>query len=779
MAKGSLTDYLTGKQVPDEPEEHVLQALAQEVVEVYGYPKQRVRRKHAVQMGSDEREADLVIFLDDRCRKAHIVAETKAPNKKRGLAQGKSYAASLRARYVLWTNGTDRAAWDMEADEEIGDVPAAHAPKKALVYGNDVGLDLRLIPDARDFRVIMGRCHDALRNIDHKTLDRAFEIMSRILYARIWDEMNTPSGAFYSFQAGYGETIGEVADRARRLYDVARQQEPTIFPADLGVTEDKTLLEIARILGPWSLVRTDLEVKGEAYQEFLDVRLRGEWGQYFTPRTVVKTMVEMADPDERTRILDPAVGSGGFLVYAIYHVRDKLEKGYGKNPSLFLRRMYDFAHYSLFGIEVDDRILQAAMSNMILNEDAHGHIMLGDALQDWPVLKAAGIHRDEFDMILTNPPLGIRESRPHILNNFELGKGLQEQVGHVLFLERGLEALKPGGLFCTIISEDVLERSPYVISWIERHANIRAVVSLPREAFIPYGPNAKTNILLLQKKGGGATDTGVIFMAEAINVGFDKSGKATDTNDLPQIVAHWQEFQEGEHEEDAERRMLSTEPLVFVANRAELGDRIDVKYTYLRFLDDLVTELEEQWRDAGYEVKTFGEITRLVGQVISASADERYNFLSIHFDGTATSKGLIKTKYAELLKVATGDLVMSRIDVLDGAVALVPQELDGGVVSKEFFVFRPRRGVDSIYLWLVLRSDYFRAMTKGLSTGVTGRHRVKWHELAPVRIPVPPPDVQKRLAQGVARAVRLAGQAREEMGAAEQQAAETIGFQPS
>jgi type I restriction enzyme M protein len=538
------------------------------------------------------------------------------------------------------------------------------------------------------------------------------------------------------------------------------------------------IFEIAKILGPLCLTATDLEVKGEAYQEFLDVHFRGPWGQYFTPRNIVRAMVQMADPDESSKVLDPACGSGGFLVYTIYYCRKKMAERYGKESPLFKRLLFEFSHYNLFGIEADDRIAQTAISNMILNEDAHARVFIFDALKSWKELSQLGLTKTMFDFILTNPPLGIRESRRHILDNFELGRGFQEQLGHILFLERGLEFLKPSGFFCTIISEDVLERASSAFDFIQRNAYLRAVISLEREAFIPYGANSKTNILLLQKKAEELVSDNYVFMAEAQNVGYDKAGRAIDENDLPAIVSRWHDiWAEMRSLHSIEEGILDAKPLMFVAKRDRLTQRADVKHTYLQLLRDHLSILKKEWENKGFAVRKLGDVAKLSGEPVRTKPEQTYEFVSVHFDGSASSKGRLKTRYPELLKVRTGDIVMSRIDILDGAVAIIPPHLDNCFVSKEFFVLKVHRPViDAIFLWLLLRSKYFLTLARGYSTGVTGRHRVKWVQLSTIDIPVPDVETQKRLVKHIKRVFSLQSKLQIELETAEQGVSSLLSF---
>ena len=525
-------------------EKDTLLKTLRDLVEVYGYSPKQICVFDQIKMGSKEYEADIVVYRDEQRRSPYIVVETKAPRVE-GLSQAKSYASVIGASFAMWTDGHDTETYDFSSDEIISTIPHASQPCGSLLYGNRVGTPLKPVRDVNELRHVFERLHGVIRDIEKKAHERAFKIASRLIYTKVYDEKNTPTGRFYSFQVGFAEKPSDVAQRIRNLYSVARRREPNIFPEDMGVSHDLTLFKVAKILGHVSLKDTDLDIKGEAYQYFLDVVFRGALGQYFTPREIVRAMVEMVDPTEDMKIIDPACGTGGFLLYSLFDVEKKLKKLYDDIVSV-REKLLEFAYYQLYGVEVEDDIAQAAISSMILCDDAHSHIIVADALAPWDDLSRHGLEPESFDVVLTNPPLGLYEQRREILNQFEVGRNRSRQLSQVLFVERGMEFLKPGGLMVTIMSEDALERDEDFIRYLKGNTLIRAVISLPREAFIPYGANSKTNILVIQKPGPEVPPTDEIFMAEAKFVGYDTSGKRIEKNDLPLIVDKWREF-EREH----------------------------------------------------------------------------------------------------------------------------------------------------------------------------------------------------------------------------------------
>ena len=766
------------------PEEPVRAATYIELIKK-GYSPKRIEFEVYPPRRVPKIPADIVVYTDNEKTRSFIVVETKASSSRnhvsRAMREGLGNANLLVADWLLLVCGAlkkayyvkDRTSLKRLETYEQKDIPESYKPIMKLLFGNEIGKRLEPFRDTKEFSKYMANSHDILRNLENKTLDRAFEIVTRILYTKTWDELNTPRSDYYSFQAGIGEDIPEVAERIRQLYSVAREREPGIFPPALDVNEDRTLFELASLLGPKNIIGTDLEVKGEAYQQFLDVRLRGEWGQFFTHRNLVRAMVDLTRPTEYIKFLDPACGSGGFLVYVFYHIRNDILKKFS-DSGLISRKLFEFSHYNIYGIEIDPRIAQSAISNMILHEDAHAHIYVKNALDSWDNLDP--LKPEQFHLILTNPPLGIEESRRRILSNFVLGSGKETQKVHILFLERCLEFLKPGGILCTIILDDALERMPEILDFINERAVTRAIISLPREAFIPYGSVAKTSIYLLQKRAKDLPSGEYIFMAEAKAIGYNKTGKAVRENHLPEIVKHYLDFQNQLTEHPIQENIISEDPLTFIIHREKVAGRTDVKFAYLSFLQEKMQKLKEYWKSKEYKIKKLGELASPSKKTIRVAPEEEYEFVSIHFEGTMTMRGKTKTEYPSLYVLEEGDLVASGIDLINGAVALTPNEFDGCCASKEFIVLKVGDEANPVYLWYILRSDYFKAFVNGLMTGVTGRHRIKWDQIKNIEIPIPTAEELKAVEQRYDDSIKLYQKSIEELARGEKKTDEILKF---
>lgn len=273
---------------------------------------------------------------------------------------------------------------------------------------------------------------------------------------------------------------------------------------------------------------------------------RDEYRQYFTPRPIVKFMVEFIDPDEDDLIIDPACGSGGFLLYSLMHVIEKIQGKYNENKNSISRISWDFAHKQIFGVEINDRIARIAMMDMIIHEDGHSNIECNNALLDFDKFdKVRDIRPNKYSIVFTNPSFGAIVKDKIILNKFELAKGRKSQKTEILFIERCLELLKEGRKLGIVIPDSILTNSTlqYVREYILKNSKIVAIISLLQHAFSPSGAGVKASLLFLEK-GKTQTKNYKVFMAVAKHIGFD-STRREDSNDLPDILLDWKSYLSG------------------------------------------------------------------------------------------------------------------------------------------------------------------------------------------------------------------------------------------
>ena len=551
------------------PEEKVRAEFYSELIYKYKYEPKRIGLEVEVPRRKPSDWADIVVYEDDNGKKPYIVVECKRDGIseaeiKQAIEQVFGNANSLRAKYAIMVAGSVRIAFDVanyppnEREKNIvsdipiryGKVPKYTYKKGApeIVFG--VGdRDLRK-PSRQELLNKFQQCHDIIWEGGKRNPAEAFDEMSKIMFCKIWDERwITKKGEYYRFQIGTHETKKEVAIRIRDIYRKAQELEPGVFVEPIKVS-DSIIYSVVQILQEISLSKADLDAKGEAFEHFLGKIFKGEMGQYFTPREIVRFMVSFLEPNEFDYIIDPACGSGGFLLEVLEQIRNKLLNELDKKDAD--RRWHDFALEQVWGIEINSQLARVAMMNMILHEDGHTNIENGDALDDPQTWSKEGIRRNfgkKFSLLLTNPPFGavIKWEEKQYIERYKMGGGRKRQKAEVLFIERALEFLKPGGRMGIVLPNGILSNATlqYVRDFIMEKAQILGIISLPHGAFTYYGSNVQASLVFLRKKKEREKlpDNYPIFMAEAKHIGYDTTGRA-DKNELPDILKAWKAFNE-------------------------------------------------------------------------------------------------------------------------------------------------------------------------------------------------------------------------------------------
>ncbi|MBU1422097.1 MAG: N-6 DNA methylase, partial [Bacteroidetes bacterium] len=554
-----------------DPEEAVRIAFYLELIDRYQYPPERINFEVEVPGRTPDVQADIVVFEDDAHKKPYIVVECKKDGiSPAELAQAEKQAIgnanALRSKYCILVAGTIRIARDIAGfaqDERekniIADIPIRYG--KVIKFKYKKGDEPWELKDVTKDELLakFQQCHDALWEGGRRNPAEAFDEMSKLMYCKIQDErFLTKKGEHYRFQVGTHETVNEVGERIKDIYKDAQKIDKEVFTEPIK-TDNPIIYTVAEILQGISLARTDLDVKGEGYEHFLGGVFRGAMGQYFTPRPIVAFMVDFIEPIVSDLIIDPACGSGGFLIHTLEKMRKELHAKLDEKDADY--RWQDFALKQVYGIEINSQLARVAMMNMIIHEDGHTNIENADALDNsetWKRQKIREYLGKDFSLLLTNPPFGasVKEREKAYLANYELGgkiKKRNRQNTEILFIERCLDFLKPGGRMGIVLPDGILSNSSlqYVRDFITERAQILGIVSLPQTAFKrpsskgsgDSGSGVKASLLFLRKKRERETlpKDYPIFMAIAEHIGYDATGRP-DKDEFPDILKAWQEF---------------------------------------------------------------------------------------------------------------------------------------------------------------------------------------------------------------------------------------------
>lgn len=594
VEEGMLLDYITGEPIKDNAKEQVRQRIARALFHEYGIPLDDMARDFRMKVDGRRKKLDLAIFEAGQPHEVEhlrrlVVCQKEPPRTKKGAYKmrdhdqakkefGLLHAAMTEApncRYGLWTNGLEFFFFDKEVSrfdvrfKPLGDWPMADES----IGTRDVVSSARLRKaDPEMLRTAFRRCHNFIHGNEGMPKDAAFWQFLYLIFAKMHDEKRG-KGEEPRFWAGATEQFdpkGRQAIRARiePLFEEVKREYGDIFDASDRITlSDRALAFMVSELARYDFGRTDVDAKGVAYQEIVGDNLRGDRGQYFTPRGAIRLMAEMLDPKSDERVFDPACGTGGFLIASISHLerryreRLRLKEGAELNDEqrAEVRQIQrSFAERHLFGADFDRFLVKASKMNVVMASGAEPNVFHLNSLEfrsgHLPGVEPARKLADlgTMDVVMTNPPFGseIPVTDPNILQQFELAHGwsrtddgafvntgrLQGSVSpEVLFIERCVDWLKPGGRMGIVLPDGILGNpgDEYIRWWILRHCWVLASVDLPVEVFIvEANVNILTSLLFLKKKTQqeiqaedlGATVDYPVFMAVAEKVGFDRRG---------------------------------------------------------------------------------------------------------------------------------------------------------------------------------------------------------------------------------------------------------------
>lgn len=591
---GYTLDYISGNQIKETKKELVRQRIARALIHEYGFSPEDMENNFSI---GGRKKVDIAIFHHDTDHAlgnlSRVVLCRPEPNIGKNAVRIRDFEQAAKdledlenvmrevesVRYGLWTNGLEFFFLEKEQKRfetkcnPIGDWPMA---EESVGTKEVVSNAHTRIADEEMLKITFRRCHNFIHGNEGMPKDAAFWQFLYLIFCKMHDEsLRTKQRQAWNrrFWAGPKEQFEDEGRKAIRkrievLFTEVKAQYKNIFRGNEEITlSDRALAFIVSELARYDFTRTDVDAKGVAYQELVGVNLRGDRGQYFTPRGVVKLVIEMLDPKESETLLDPACGTGGFLVATLKLMLDKFrEEGEIKpgqeNTEEFLtihERLKAYAETRVFGADFDPFLIRAAQMNMVLAGDGRGHIYHINSLE-FPLGHLADLQNAKkdiplgsLDIVATNPPFGseIPITDKHILEQYELahnwepdGEGGFRNTGvlkssvapEILFIERCVKWLKPGtGRMGIVLPDGVLGNpaAEYIRWWIMRETQVLASVDLPVEAFIAEANvNILTSLLFLRRKSDeekhaealGGVEEYPVFMAVAEKVGFDRRG---------------------------------------------------------------------------------------------------------------------------------------------------------------------------------------------------------------------------------------------------------------
>src|SRR5690554_306990 len=633
IPEGKLRDYIDGTIRVDTPEEYVRQTVEKRLINEHKYSKEQIKIEYGVQMGSGKKRADIVIFPEGstteemkdqdniwlviECKKESV----KPTDKNNGVEQMKSYMAACgNCEWGMWTNGMHKEVWRRVRNEqgkyiyeEFNDIPSADGTTDEHERPNRNTL-IKAYDDNLLFT--FKTCHNIIYVNEGLQKQPAFFEFLKIIFCKIHDERNLLEPVEFfttSKERNYKDGQASVYKRISKIFEDVKKRHGQIFDKNDEIKlAPRTVTYLVAELQKYALLTTNIDIKGKAYEEIVGANLRGDRGEFFTPRNVMKMAVAMINPKETERVLDSSCGTGGFVVTAMTAVidslRERMETQYGEEEGwntdvrkAFNDKISEIAAENYFGFDINPALVKATKMNMVMNNDGSGNILQLNSLlppQEWEeetkkkLAKALGISASEirnhkslahFDIIVTNPPFGskIPIKDQQILEQFDIAyiwnkdengnwfktDRLQSSVPpEQLFIERIIQLLKEGGRTAIVLPDSILGAPglEFIRHWLVKNTKIIASVDLHADAFQPRN-GTQCSILFLQKKTKEEITEEEksrqiidydIFMTMIDHIGHDKrGGKIFKRDEKGNIVML--EVEEIVREKDAEGNLIA------------------------------------------------------------------------------------------------------------------------------------------------------------------------------------------------------------------------------
>lgn len=578
---GYIFDYISGVQVKASPEEvDATQVFSRILVEDYGYSKKQIQTHpqfHVKVRPSDTKKeypVDIAVFNDkDKTDDGlFLIVECKKKNRKDGRTQLENYLTLSKANLGVWFNGEERF-YLLKQNTEDGRVLFKEIPNIPK-YGErleDIGAikreDLIVTHNLKaTFKAI--RNYLAANAIGATRDEVLAQQLINLIFCKIFDERFTAPKSIVRFRVGLNESNADVRERVDKLFSDVKAKYKEVFTKEDTINlDDNSIAYIVGELQNYCLVDAERDVLADAFETFIDHALKGGQGQFFTPRNVVKMMVEILDPDDSDMIIDPACGSGGFIIESLRYVWNKIidrYKAMGWTDTAILEEKIDVANKCIRGIDKDYFLSKIAKSYMAIMGDGKGGVFCEDSLErpdNWGDKTRQKIHLGDFSVVLTNPPFGSKipvtgedKLKQYELahkwknkkgtNDWEKMKLADKEAPQILFIERCYQLLKNGGRMAIVLPDGVFGNNQlgYIRRFIMERFRLVAVIDIPLETFMP-NTGTKTSILIVQKmkKADIPTDYPV-FMCVAETCGHDRRGNLKEEDDISNISMLFKEW---------------------------------------------------------------------------------------------------------------------------------------------------------------------------------------------------------------------------------------------
>ncbi len=532
------------KEIKLTPEEAIRQLYLRVLSDRLHYPLSRIQVEYGVNFGREVKRADIAVMDKDRLNTVYILVEVKSPKWKDGKAQLRSYCNATGSPMAVWTNG-DQISYYQRKDpnyfEDISDIPNSNQTLADILQIkftlDDLIANDKLVKRNKSLKTLIEEMEDEV--LANAGVD-VFEELFKLIFAKLYDEWYSGQGnrrrtRLLEFR-NTGQTEAALKNKIQDLFDRAKKKWPGIFSEDVKIGLAPSHLSVCvSSLEDAKLFNSNLDVIDEAFEYLINQSSKGEKGQFFTPRYVIDMCVKMLNPQEDEYMIDTAAGSSGFPVHTIFHVWRQILEDEGLEASHLFSleekppRCKEYVEEKVFAIDFDEKAVRVARTLNLIAGDGQTNVLHLNTLDyelwdevtkedDWQNVYFAGFNRlkklrpkgskdyreFQFDILMANPPFAGDIREPRIIARYELTKDKAEKtkgVGRdILFIERNLDFLKPGGRMAIVLPQGRFNNSSdkNIRDFIAERCRILAVVGLHGNTFKPH-TGTKTSVLLVQK----------------------------------------------------------------------------------------------------------------------------------------------------------------------------------------------------------------------------------------------------------------------------------------
>ncbi|OFX51561.1 MAG: hypothetical protein A2046_15295 [Bacteroidetes bacterium GWA2_30_7] len=631
--------------------------------------------------------------------------------------------------------------------------------------------------------------HDYIYANDGLSPQQTLEEFVKILFIKIFDENENLNQFSISAddwnELKAGRPAHSITERISNLFEQTKQAFKDIFDIDDRIRISPIALgfTINKLQGI-SLLNSSQDAKGLAFQKFLSHHEKDGRGQFFTPEPVIDFCVEMMQPKPNEIIIDPACGSGGFLLSALKYLQNNYSDIDTKN----------IVSKNLFGLDINKSIARIAKMKLLLEANGKTNILCTNSLEDLDSLKLSLSHTDGFDLILANPPFGAKITNTSTLSNFDLGykwsnhnndyhktkSVYPNQNAEILFIERCLQLLKEGGRMAIVLPNGNFENPSleYLRFYIKLKAKILAIVNLPQETFIPFGTGVKTSLLFLEKETPNKIKQYPIFFGRVKKLGYqgnkngtplyqkdqygqtikDVLGQPILDEDFSVIVDDYKAFQKGTKIDKENSFSINYDELngrfdfdfYSPENRKMFSNLDKGKTIRLGDICDIIKIKSKKLKDQNLTVEyvELSDINTHSYEIINSTTYQVHEL---------PSRASYEIQEGDIITAIAGNSVGTR----KHATAIVTKDFEGSICTNGFRVLRNFK-IDNYYLLFFLKSEVFLKQMFMYRTGAAIPN-VSDTDLANTLINLPDDNTIKEISKKMERAFELRQESRNQI----------------